>query len=149
MKVPLMFTSSGEAPAKPNRLNSWCSWLRTKALPYWCRRTKSNTTRIGPTGTPHTWWRNRPGRSCQRKWLAEPWQDLTRRCPRYCLGHRWRYGFRRVTEELRSRGMIANHERIARIMRDDNLPKVRHPQILPGERSVRAVQIYLNLATCM
>src|SRR5436309_103939 len=41
MKVPQMFTSSGEMPAKPNRRNSSCSWLRTKAPPYWCRRTKS------------------------------------------------------------------------------------------------------------
>jgi len=47
---PLMFTSWGATPAKPNRRNSRCSWLRTKALPYWCRRTKSNPTRIAPTG---------------------------------------------------------------------------------------------------
>jgi hypothetical protein len=29
--------------------NAQCFWLRTKALPYCYRRTKSNTTRIGPT----------------------------------------------------------------------------------------------------
>ena len=35
-------------------------------------------------------------------------------------------------------------------MREDNLLKVRHPPVLPSrERSVRAVQIYLNLATRM
>jgi len=45
--------------------------------------------------------------------------------------------------------MIANHKRIARIMREDNLLKVRHPQVIPRERFVRAVQIYLNLATRM
>jgi len=45
--------------------------LRIKALPYWCRRTKS---RIGPSGTAHTWRRNRPGRSCQRN----GWQSYGR-----------------------------------------------------------------------
>ena len=65
------------------------------------------------------------------------------------LEHRWCYGYRRVTEELRSRGMIANHKRIARIMREDNLLTVRHAHDLPSERSVRAVRIYLNLATRM
>ena len=45
--------------------------------------------------------------------------------------------------------MIANHKRIARIMREDNLLKVRQPQVSPRELSVRAVQIYLNLATRM
>ena len=34
------------------------------------------------------------------------------------IEHRWRYGYRRVTEELRARGMIVNHKRIARIMRE-------------------------------
>ncbi len=31
-----------QTQAKPNRRNSQCSWSRTKAFPYWCRRTKSN-----------------------------------------------------------------------------------------------------------
>jgi len=34
------------------------------------------------------------------------------------IEHRWRYGYRRVIEELRARGMIVNHKRIARIMRE-------------------------------
>lgn len=34
-------------------------------------------------------------------------------------------------------------------MREDNLLKVRQPQVSPRELSVRAVQIYLNLATRM
>ena len=35
--------------------------------------------------------------------------------------HRRRYGYRRVTAELRRRGMSVNHKRVARIMREDNL----------------------------
>lgn len=47
------------------------------------------------------------------------------------IEHRWRYGYRRVTEELRARGMIVNHKRIARIMREDNLLVVRQDRSRP------------------
>ena len=47
------------------------------------------------------------------------------------IEHRWRYGYRRITEELRARGMIVNHKRIARIMREDNLLVVRKDRSLP------------------
>ena len=33
------------------------------------KRTGRGTTRTGPTGTPRTWWRSRPGRSCRRERL--------------------------------------------------------------------------------
>jgi putative transposase len=79
-------------------------------------------------------------------WPAEEEMTLRSVVQEIVLEHRWRYGYRRVSEELRLRGMIANHKRIARIMREDNLLKVRHPQVSPRELSVRAVQIYLNLA---
>ena len=41
------------------------------------------------------------------------------------LQHRLRYGYRRITLELRRRGMKVNH-RVARMMRNDNLLTVRH-----------------------
>ena len=39
--------------------------------------------------------------------------------------HRRRYGYRRVTAELRRRGMFVNHKRVARLMREDNLLAVQ------------------------
>ena len=36
------------------------------------------------------------------------------------LEHRRRYGYRRIAAELRRRGMVVNHKRVARIMREDN-----------------------------
>ena len=33
--------------------------------------------------------------------------------------HRRRYGYRRMTAELRRRGMLVNHKRVSRIMRED------------------------------
>jgi hypothetical protein len=41
------------------------------------------------------------------------------------LEHRQRYGYRRVTAELHRRGLVANHKRVARIMREDNLLNIR------------------------
>jgi putative transposase len=65
------------------------------------------------------------------------------------IEHRWRYGYRRVTEELRARGMVVNHKRIARIMREDNLLVVRQDRSRPRGHTLRAARVYLNLATRM
>ena len=65
------------------------------------------------------------------------------------LEHRWRYGYRRVTAELRAKGMAVNHKRIARIMQQDNLLAVRLEWLRPGQQQIRAVRIYLNLANRM
>ena len=40
------------------------------------RSASARPTRIGPTGTPSTWWRSRPGRSCRRERLR---RDRSRR----------------------------------------------------------------------
>src|SRR4029077_20172530 len=45
---------------------------------------------------------------------------------RITLEHRGQYGYRRMTAELRRRGMLVNHKRVARIMRDDNLIAATH-----------------------
>jgi len=39
--------------------------------------------------------------------------------------HRRRYGYRRISAELRRRGVVVNHKRVARIMREDNLLAVQ------------------------
>jgi len=61
------------------------------------------------------------------------------------LEHRWRYGYRRVTAELRAKGMSVNHKRIARIMQQDNLLAVRLEWFRPGQQRIRAARIYLNI----
>jgi len=62
------------------------------------------------------------------------------------IQHRWRYGYRRVTVELRTQGMVANHKRIARIMREDNLLTVREQWFRPPGHSLRVADVHLNLA---
>jgi len=62
------------------------------------------------------------------------------------LGHRRRYGYRRVAAELKRRGMQVNHKRVARIMREDNLLAVQPRQFVTTTDSGHALEIYLNLA---
>ena len=59
------------------------------------------------------------------------------------------YGYRRVTAELRRRGMMMNHKRVARIMRLDNLLTIQNPQLGQATDSEHEPQIYLNLASRM
>jgi len=61
------------------------------------------------------------------------------------LEHRRRYGYRRVTAELRHRGMQVNHKRVARIMREDNLLALQ-PKELGGSGDPNdPSEAYLNL----
>jgi putative transposase len=65
------------------------------------------------------------------------------------LEHRRRYGYRRVTAELRRRGMLVNHKRVARIMREDNLLGVQRKRFVTTTDSNHGLEIYLNLAKRM
>ena len=59
------------------------------------------------------------------------------------LENRGQYGYRRVTAELRRRGMLVNHKRVARIMRDDNLIAATH-EWPRGRRG--HIEMHINLA---
>jgi transposase InsO family protein len=63
--------------------------------------------------------------------------------------HRRRYGYRRVTAELRRRGMLVNHKRVARIMREDNLLAVQPRTFVVTTDSAHDLEIFLNLARRM
>ncbi|MGA2653684.1 MAG: IS3 family transposase [Terracidiphilus sp.] len=65
---------------------------------------------------------------------------------RIALEHRRRYGYRRVTAELRRCGMPVNHERAARIMREDNLLAIQPKVFVNTTDSDHALEVYLNLA---
>jgi putative transposase len=78
-------------------------------------------------------------------WPAEEEVTLRSAIQHVVLEHRWRYGYRRVTAELKQQGMIVNHKRVVRIMREDDLLTVRREPSLASHDWIRAVQIYLNL----
>lgn len=65
------------------------------------------------------------------------------------LEHRRRYGYRRVTAELRKRGMLVNHKRVARIMREDNLLAAQPKAFVVTTDSDHELRVYLNLARRM
>jgi len=88
-------------------------------------------------------------RYLRERWPAEEELTLRSAIQDLVLEHRWRYGYRRVTVELRQRGMIVNRKRVARIMREDNLLTVRDSSPFGPVGAVRAVQVYLNLPSRM
>ena len=47
------------------------------------------------------------------------------------------YGWRRVRAELRHRGVIVNHKKIRRLMREHDLQPRRPPKLQPAWRRVR------------
>jgi putative transposase len=63
--------------------------------------------------------------------------------------HKRRYGYRRVSAELRRRGMLVNHKRVARLMREDNLLAVQPRAFMVTTDSDHDLEIYLNLASRM
>src|SRR5262249_30119980 len=65
------------------------------------------------------------------------------------LEHRRRYGYRRVTAELKRRGMLVNHKRVWRMMREDNLLAVQPRAFVTTTDSEHSLEIYLNLARRM
>jgi putative transposase len=60
-------------------------------------------------------------RYVQEEMPVEEDMELRSAIQQIALEHRRRYGYRRVSAELRRRGMLANHKRVARIMREDSL----------------------------
>jgi putative transposase len=65
------------------------------------------------------------------------------------LAHRRRYGYRRVTAELRRRGLAVNHKRVARLMREDNLLAIGRRRYVLTTDSRHKLKVYLNLAARM
>jgi len=65
------------------------------------------------------------------------------------LAHHRRYGYRRVTVDLHRRGMIINHKRVLRVMREDNLLAIRYRKYILTTDSQHAHAVYVNLAARM
>lgn len=56
------------------------------------------------------------------------------------------YGYRTITRELRRRGLVANHKRVLRLMREDNLLCLRKKRFRVTTDSNHAFAVYPNLA---
>ncbi len=65
------------------------------------------------------------------------------------LAHHRRYGYRRITLELHERGMVINHKRVLRIIREDNLLAIRYRKYILTTDSQHEQEVYVNLAARM
>lgn len=63
------------------------------------------------------------------------------------LAHRRRYGYRRITAELRRRGLLGNHTRVARLMREDTLLAVQPRAFIATTAARHDLEVYRNLAS--
>jgi putative transposase len=63
--------------------------------------------------------------------------------------HNRQYGYRRITAELRHRGMLVNRKRILRMMQEDNLLAIRTRKFVRTTDSQHPFEVFLNLAKRM
>jgi putative transposase len=83
---------------------------------------------------------------------AEPQQEemeLRSTIHQIFLAHRRRYGYRRVSKELRRGGMVVNRKRVERLMKEDNLLAVQPQAFVATTNSQHECEVYLNLAKRM
>jgi transposase InsO family protein len=88
-------------------------------------------------------------RSLKEKQPVEEETEVRSIIQRIAVEHRRRYGYRRITAELRRRGMQVNHKRVVRIMREDNLLALQPKCFRVTTNSSHNFEIYLNLAARM
>jgi putative transposase len=88
-------------------------------------------------------------RSLQEQEPVEESMEVRSAIQRIALEHRRRYGYRRVTAELKRRGMVVNRKRVAWIMREDNLLAFQPKRFVTTTDSKHGLEVYLNLARRM
>ena len=86
-------------------------------------------------------------RSLQEQRPVEEEIEVRSAIQQIAIEHRRRYGYRRISAELRRRGMQVNHKRILRMMREDNLLAVNRRRFVVTTDSNHKLEIYLNLAS--
>jgi len=88
-------------------------------------------------------------RSMQERAPAEEDMGVRSEIQKIFAEHKRRYGYRRVSAELRRRGHVVNHKRVARLMREDNLLAVQPKAFVVTTDSDHDLEVYLNLASRM
>jgi transposase InsO family protein len=88
-------------------------------------------------------------RFLQQRHAGEEDMEVRSTIQQIVLEHRRRYGYRRVSAELRRRGMVVNHKRVLLLMRQDNLLGLEPKAFVVTTRSDHESEVYLNLASRM
>jgi putative transposase len=77
--------------------------------------------RVSRAGFYRYWQQQQPG---------EEAIELRAQIQQIVLAHRGHYGYRRVSRELNDHGVVVNHKRVLRLMREDNLLAIRRRKFL-------------------
>jgi putative transposase len=85
-------------------------------------------------------------RSLQERAPSEEDMEVRSVIQQIAVEHRRRYGYRRISAELRRHGMLVNHKRVLRILREDNLLAVQPRAFVVTTDSDHEFEVYLNLA---
>ena len=85
-------------------------------------------------------------RSLQQQAPNEAAMELRSAIQETFLEHKRRYGYRRITRELRRRGMMINRKRVQRLMQEDNLLALQKRAFVATTHSRHELEVYLNLA---
>ena len=85
-------------------------------------------------------------RSLQEQRPVEEEMEVRSAIQQIVLEHRRRYGYRRVSAELGRQGMLVNHKRVARIMREDDLLALQPKRFVVTTDCKHELEVYLNLA---
>jgi putative transposase len=88
-------------------------------------------------------------RSLREQQPVEEEMEVRSAIQQIALEHRRRDDYRRITAELRRRGMQVNHKRVVRIMREDNLLGIQPKRFVVTTNSSHKLEVYLNLARRM
>ena len=88
-------------------------------------------------------------RSLQEQEPGEEDMEVRSTIQKIFAEHKRRYGYRRVSAELRRQGMLVNHKRVARLMREDNLLGVQPKAFVVTTDSDHDLEVYFNLASRM
>ena len=85
-------------------------------------------------------------RSFHERQPIEEEMEIRSAIQQIAIEHRRRYGYRRISAELRRRGMRVNHKRVMRIMAEDSLLAVQPKSFVVTTNSDHEFEVYLNLA---
>jgi putative transposase len=85
-------------------------------------------------------------RSLQERAPVEEEMEVRSVIQQIAVEHQRRYGYRRISAELRRRGMLVNHKRVLRILRADNLLGGQPRRFVVTTNADHRFEVYLNLA---
>ena len=88
-------------------------------------------------------------RFLQQRHPQEEDMEVRHAIQQIALEHRRRYGYRRITAQLRRQGKCVNHKRVVRLMKEDNLLAVEPKSFVATTDSDHELEVYLNLARRM